>query len=242
MDVATPEGVALFQSRLLAYADRSIAILQAMNSQGAITWDIEGEEFPHATTYIGDPRLAETLAPELSGAVDAYFKKFRDAGLRVGVTLRPQQLTTAGGAQQNEVADPAQQLIDKIAFAKDRWGATLFYIDSNGDPNCPADAALLERVAAAHPDVLLIPESQNLRYYATTAPYDELRRGAAATPQSILSTYPAAFSVINIADAEVAANRDVLLRAVQRGDILLYRAWFDDDANALVKQIYTDAQ
>ena len=33
-----------------------------MNAQGMITWDIEGQQFRHATTYIGDPRLVETLA------------------------------------------------------------------------------------------------------------------------------------------------------------------------------------
>jgi hypothetical protein len=215
-----------------------------MNSQGMITWDIEGEQFPHATTYIGDPRMAEQLAPEITGAVDEYFKRFRDAGLRVGVTIRPQQLVLAAdgkSATQQEVADPAKQLMEKIAYAKNRWGATLFYIDSNGDPNFPTDAAAIERIATAFPDVLLIPESQNLRYYATTAPYDELRRGIESTSSTTRLVYPQAFSVINIADIDSASHHDALLDGVRRGDILLYHAWFDDPMNAAVKQIYDEA-
>ncbi len=242
IDVTTSSGVAALQSRLLAYADSSIAILKSMNAQGAITWDVEGEQYPHATTYIGDPRIAEKLAPELEGVLDRYFQKFRDAGLRVGVTLRPQQFAvTSGGASQNEVTDPAQQLIDKITYAKNRWGCTLFYIDSNGDPNDPIDAAFIERVAAAFPDVLLIPESQNTRYYSTTAPYDELRMGVTGTPASVQRIYPGAVTVLNIADGDLDGKHDAVLSAVRRGDILLFRAWFNDSANAKVKAIYDAA-
>ena len=51
-----------------------------MNAQGMITWDIEGQEYPHATSYIGDPRKVSLLAPEMEPMADAYFAKFRRGG------------------------------------------------------------------------------------------------------------------------------------------------------------------
>ena len=241
IDVTTPSGIAAFQQRLLDYADGSIAILKAMNSQGMITWDIEGEQFPHAISYIGDPRIATTLAPELNGVVDQYFKKFRDAGLRVGLTLRPQRLVLSSdgeSATQNEVSDPAQLLIDKISYARNHWGCTLFYIDSTGDMSDPVDAAFIERATGAFQDVLLMPENKNTRYYAYTAPYTELRAGFTSTPARVQRAYPAAFSLINTADGDLDAKRDALRAAVKRGDILLYRAWFNDPDNVKVKALY----
>jgi hypothetical protein len=233
IDVTNPAGVRAFHRHLLAYADRSIVILRRMNAQGIIAWDIEGDEFPHAITYIGDPRLAEELAPEVRGVIDLFFQKFRDAGFRTGFTIRPQRLVrTAERVDQVEVDDPAQQLIEKIDYARKRWGATLFYIDSNGDPNLPLDAAAMERVAAANPDVLLIPESENLRYYATTAPYNQLNMGFHRTPSRVKRAYPSAFNVITVNDErDVNANLATLIDSVRSGNILLFRGWMDEAVN-----------
>jgi len=113
INVNTPQGLATFSQALLDYAAQSITELKSMGAQGMVTWDIEGEQFPQPITYIGDPRLATTLAPELAtmvtasqfsgdaqitadwglgtgpvSLVDAYFAMFRAAGLEVGVTIR----------------------------------------------------------------------------------------------------------------------------------------------------------
>jgi hypothetical protein len=238
IDVTTPSGVAAFHARLLQWADHSIAILKKMDAQGMITWDIEGEEFPHPTTYIGDPSLSESLAPEMAGVVDDYFRRFKNAGLRVGVTIRPQRFARNGMTiKQLEASDPAAELIRKIAFAKKRWNATLFYIDSNGDPVRPLSSEVIARVAKAFPDVLLIPEHKNVAYYSKSAPYSESRGGSYSTPDIVTAIYPRAFSVINTADGSVDKHYAELLAAVNRGDILMFRSWFDDPANPLVKAI-----
>ncbi len=201
IDVQTPNGVSRFHHQLREWADRSILILEDMNAQGMITWDIEGEQFPHPITYVGDPALTSLLAPEMAGVADEYFARFRRAGFRVGVTVRPQQFKrTLSGGKQEEVADPSDQLIRKIRYAKQRWGATLFYIDSNGYPGWPLSADSIAKVAGAVPGVLLIPESKNISYYAFTAPYGELRKGAYSTPGLVRVLYPEAFSVLNTAD------------------------------------------
>lgn len=237
LDVSGSRGAERFHSELMRWAETSIAILHRMNAQGAITWDIEGEQYPHPSTYVGDPRLIETLAPEMWPFVDEYFQRFRDAGLKVGITVRPQQFVRSGdgrSAVQEAFADPRQILNDKIRYARRRWGATLFYIDSNGDPNYPTDWNTLRTVAGDNPGVLLIPEHSSLFYYGFSAPYGELRRGVTSTPKLARSVYPGAFRVVNTADGPIAERLAEIRSAVKDGDILMFRAWFNDPANEAV--------
>ncbi len=243
LNVNTPQGQAEFRQRLLALADNAINIMHDMNAQGAITWDIEGQQFRHATTYIGDPRLVEELAPEMGQVVDEYFARFRTAGLRTGVCVRPQLLKYSADkktADQTIVDDPTDLLIDKIAYAKKRWGASLIYLDSNvngKDPN-PLDASIIKRIGQRFPDCLLIPEHSNLLYYAYSAPFGELRHGVASTPSTMREVYPKAFSAIYTADGALDLYKDGLRSAVKSGDSLMYRTWFADPQNAKVKAIY----
>lgn len=239
LDVSTEVGRAELRKRILQLADSTVAILRSMNAQGAITWDIEGQEFP-AASYAGDPRLFDRLAPEMAGVADEYFRRIRDAGFRVGVTVRPQQIVFDESRRPSErdVADPGRLLEDKIRWAHDRWGATLFFIDSNGGPSRPLDAAVLEKVASDFPDVLLVPEHKNVRYFAFSAPYFSLRNGLVSTPAVIRAIYPNAFSFVNTADGPIEKRRDELTTAVRQGDVLLYRSWYEDPANAEVRTLY----
>jgi hypothetical protein len=244
VDVTTPAGVAAFQQRVLAYAQQSVQICQAENAQAAITWDIEGEQFAQPTSYIGDPRLVDTLAPEISGVIDAYFKTFTNAGIRVGMTIRPQQLVLSDSNQeaaQTEVADPGQLMIQKMTYAYNRWGATVFYVDSNGAPDNPMDPQFFQEVVKALPNVLIIPEHANMEYYSITAPYGQLNMGVTGTPPDVVWTYPQAFSVFTISDADVTDNMTALVNSVARGDALFFRGWFAAAENSQVTQIYSAA-
>ena len=98
IDITNDKGKAAFRAALLKLADNSIQVLKDIGAQGMITWDPEGEEFG-GEVYYGDPRLVPTLAPEMEfkndgakSAIDEYFEKFRAAGLKVGVCIRPQQI------------------------------------------------------------------------------------------------------------------------------------------------------
>jgi len=241
LNVGTPSGKADFRQRLLVLADSAIAVMKSMNAQGAITWDIEGQRFASDVSYLGDPRIVNTVAPEMADVADEYFQRFRNAGLRVGVTVRPQQLTISGArATQTAAADPAQLLIDKIEYAKNRWGITMAYIDSNvdADTNNPMDPAVIQKVAAAFPDVLLIPEHSGLRYYAYSAPYKELRRGEVSTSADVRGVYPNAFSLIYTADGPLDLYHKSLVKAVQEGDSVMYRTWYADPQNEKVKSLF----
>ena len=253
VDTTTEAGRADFKARLMKYADDSVAILKAMNAQGMIVWDLEGEEFPHATTYLGDPR---SLPAEMEPLADEFFKKFTDAGLRVGLCLRPSQPVRSlygVGAWQMQTDDPAYILGAKIEAAKKRWHCSLFYVDSNVNYNprfAPGDgagyelspASLFQQTAAANPDVLLMPEQKTTRYFAYTAPYSELRGGFTGTPDAIRAAYPDSFSAIYVPDGDVDAHRAELVTAVKRGDILMFRAWWNDPYNSKIKSIYDEAK
>ena len=241
VDVTTPQGVAAFQTRLLAWAQNAVTILKSMNAQGMITWDIEGEQYPQPTTYIGDPTVFATLAPEMSGVADQYFRTFSSAGLRVGICIRPQQLVIppGGGAPtQTTVADPTQILLTKIAYAYQRWGATLFYIDSNGDPNFPISSSFFKTVAAQYPNVLLIPEHSTASYFGFGSWYGENRGGVTGTPSSVLDVYPGAFSVIYLPDGPFQQDRTALQASANRGDIMMFRAWYTDPQNQDILSLY----
>lgn len=242
INVTTPQGVAQFHERLLKWADTSIGIMRSMDAQGMLTWDIEGEQYPHRTTYVGDPRLAGTLDPEIAGVMDEYFRRFRTAGFRVGLTVRPQQLLiTNDGKSARQVlpSDPASILIAKIRYAQARWGATIFYVDSNWGRTgvLPLSAAVMEAVARAVPAILLIPEHKTPGYFSVTAPYSDMRDMFWGTPGIIRWLYPHAFSVISVGDGNVLGRREQLAKQVSNGDVILFRGWFPDPANAQIREM-----
>lgn len=225
LDVTGPDGPQRFRQALREYTDRSLDILKRTGAQGVIVWDLEGEQYPHKTTFIGDPRLVDRLAPEMAAVADEFFARLRNAGLKVGVTIRPQQLIFENGQpRQTQVFDTRQVLLDKIDYARKRWGATLFYIDSNGGIRRPDEVWQLRRLARQRPDVLLIPEHHWLPYSAFSAPYVSLRHGD--TPKSASwarKLFPDSFRALDISDA--AGDWPAITAARWQGDILLFRAW-----------------
>ena len=91
--------------------------------------------------------------------------------------------------EQQDVSDPDEvthlsrsQQNTSYAAHRSRWGCSLFYyVDSNGDPNVPYDAAIFKNVADLLTKrgikSLIVPEHHNTEYLAYTAPYGEFRLG-----------------------------------------------------------------
>jgi hypothetical protein len=251
VDLTTPEGLMRWRQRLMDYAESSIKILKEIGAQGMITWDPEGQEYPRATFY-GAPHLAARLAPETDfkgdgqlGALDEYFARFRAAGLRTGLTLRPQRVIFhSDGPLQVEAHDPTTELLAKIDYARHRWGCTIFYIDSTTDKQGALPADVMKSLAQKNPDVLLLPENENLRYFAYSAPLNSFaHHDVAQTPPSVREVYPDAFSAIMItAPAEqMAAGYERLAAAVAAGDIMIVNAWYGGEHIAFVKRLATRA-
>ncbi len=227
LDVRT----AAFRARALAYADQSIRVIKENGGQGMVVWDLEGQEYDHKISFIGDPRIAETLAPEWRGVIDEFFARFRAAGLRLGLTIRPQQFENG---RQRDVWNPSTLLNEKIAYAKRRWGVTVFYVDTNRWGYLILPAPILRRVERAHPDVLLLPEHEWPGYYAFSAPLRNLRKEPARPPW-LASLYHRGFNVIFISDGDPANRLAELKAATRAGDILMFRGWFPDRGNAVVR-------
>lgn len=227
LDVTGAGGPERFHQALNEYTDRSIEILKRTKAQGVIVWDLEGEQYPHKTTFIGDPRLVDRLAPEMGAVADEFFARLRNAGLRVGVTIRPQQLVFdgPGGARQTQVFNIRNILREKIDYAWKRWGTTLFYVDSTGGIRRPDEVVQLRLLAEERSDVLLIPEHHYLPYWAFSAPYVALRKGeSSSTANWARKLFPESFQVLDINDADREGAK--VAAAWRKGDVLLFRAWF----------------
>jgi hypothetical protein len=251
IDVTNDKGKIAFRAALLKLADNSVQVLKDTGAQGMITWDPEGEEFPGAC-YYGDPRLVPTLAPEMelkdSGAksvIDEYFEKFRAAGLEVGVCIRPQQIAMVDDKPVHQAAEDAhavQILRERIAYAKQRWGCTLFYVDSTATAYGSLNPDVFKAVAQAYPDVLLIPENESMRYFAYSAPLNSyVHHKITSTPVGARLVYPNAFSVLMAPDGDQPKDQAALLNAVRHGDILLFNCWYHNTGAEKIKKLYTEA-
>ncbi len=251
IDVTTDEGKASFRRALLKLADNSIKVLKDASAQGMITWDPEGQEFLEAC-YYGDPRLTSTLAPETefkgnerTSAIDEYFGKFRTAGLKVGVCIRPQQIRMVDGKPVQQAADDehvAQVLKEKIAYAKQRWGCTLFYVDSTVTVSGSLNPDIFKSLVDEYPDVLLIPENESMRYFAYSAPLNSyVHHKVTSTPVGARIVYPKAFSVLMAPDGDRPEDHDALVTAVRDGDILVFNCWYNNAGVTKIKKLYEEA-
>ena len=260
-DLRTAEGLKRFQDRVLRQADDAVINLKRMHAQGVITWDIEGEQYPQDTSYLCSPDQVGVLAPEMESVLaggrfaglkldDAYFKTLREGGFRVGVCVRPQHLTVDahGRASQSTLPEGqvAGELIRKMRYAHDRWGATIFYADSTvkGDGRT-LDTEVIEQAAAAFPDSLLIPEEASVKMYRTTAPFQTfLFHDDTGTNSAVRLLYPKAFSVNLINDVaadKLEQHRDELTESVRHGDVLMLHAGYWHPNNATAVSIYRAA-
>ena len=251
IDITNDKGKAAFRTALLKFADNSVQVLKDMGAQGMITWDPEGEEFG-GDCYYGDPRLVPTLAPEMEfkndgakSTIDEYFERFRAAGLKVGVCIRPQQIEMVDRRPVHRDAEDehaAQILRERVAYAKQRWGCSLFYVDSTATAFTWLNPDVFKAVADAYPDVLLIPENESMRYFAYSAPLNSyVHHKITSTPTGARLVYPKAFSVLMAADGDRPEDHDALVSAVRRGDILLFNSWYMNDGAQKIKKIYGEA-
>jgi hypothetical protein len=251
IDITTDEGQGGFRGALLKLADNSIKVLKDANAQGMITWDPEGQEFLQST-YYGDPRLTPTLAPEMEfksegtiPAIDEYFEKFRTAGLKVGVCIRPQQITMVDDKPVQQASDDeraARVLKEKIAYAKKRWGCTLFYVDSTVTVSGALNPDVFRSLADEYPDVLLIPENESMRHFAYSAPFNSyVHHKVTSTPVGAQLVYPKEFSVLMAPDGDRPEDHDALVTAVRDGDILLFNCWYNNAGVTKIKKLYEEA-
>ncbi len=247
VDITTAAGLAAFQDRMLAQATANAATSASLSAQGVITWDLEGEQYPQTTSYVCSPDQIASVAPEMESAIldanspyfgqkldDAYFKIMTNAGLRVGLCLRPQAFTLASNGTASQIYLTGNSAIianleAKARYANTRWGATLFYVDSTVDVNGGTlDPAIFQQLITDLPAFLFIPEESTPRYYAYSAPfYSFIFHTTTGTPASTYIFYPNAFGanlVNDVSASTLATYQPQLTQAVKAGDILMGHA------------------
>ena len=62
------------------------------------------------------------------------------------------------------------ELLEKIEYAYERWGCTLFCVDSACDKQGALTADVFRTIHQRYPGILLLPENETLRYYAYGSP------------------------------------------------------------------------
>lgn len=238
IDVTTPAGLAAFQQRIDAQIELTITVLREQDAQGVVFWDLEGRE--HLVGYVGDPRQLARFAPEMDAVVDRMFARLREAGFAVGVALRAQAAVWEDqGRTPNlrTVNDPAGLLSDKITYARQRWGATLFPILGQSGSTMGMET-ICRRVIALHPDILLMPTAADAETYRWCGAWQDPQFPSTPVPAAARRTVPHAFGVYKALDAVLLEQRyDDLVRAVAAGDILTFRAWWRDPGNAVLTRI-----
>ena len=246
INVFTSAGLASFKSKMFQHANLLISLAKQMNAQGIIFWDIEGEQYPQGvSTYVGDPRLLSTVAPEMNAIADELLTTFTKQGLRIGLTIRAQQIVFRPDGSFFQRDWPVgndnavfNDLDAKINYAITRWGASIFYIDSNSWPNgYYQDAVIYQQLQQKYPNVLICPEFHVLKYYTCVAPYLEMRRGQLGTSRSDYDVFPGAFSLVNVAEGDMSQT-SAIANAIARGDIMLYRAWYQNNEYFTIRSLY----
>ena len=254
VDTTTFEGCQAFAARLLADIDATIVVLKDVGAQGVIWWDVEGERWPQMTTYIGDPRVLDPahplhahFAPELDTQVtyngkqmklvDACFQKWQDAGFKTGVTIRPNTVVWNNNAIQQitRESDLSANLCDKATYARERWGCTIFYIDSINEW---FGNWWMEKTVQKYPDILLAPEWGRTRSYRHSAQfsYTKFTGFYRGVPAEMQACWPDAFCCM--ANYDYEKNADDALYAVKHGNIQFFNCWYGNSEAKKLKALY----
>lgn len=149
-----PEGVKEF-------CDRLIPVLKQANGQGVILWGQGGDD-PRGAMYRPD---FDILPPEVETNWKMLAQRFREAGLKIGVTTRPSDMAVRQDWKSDQIIsinadDPGHQAMLLGRFQNMvKKGCTLFYLDSFGSDleHVKLMRVLRERLG---PDVLTFAEHQ----------------------------------------------------------------------------------
>jgi hypothetical protein len=146
---------------LATLASQTAGTAVAYDAQGVIYWRLwfAGNGYD----YIGNPQLLPTLRSDWSQRA-AFVQAHADAGVRIGVLLRPWTLTY-DGEFHNVTTDALQSLRDQVAFAKTYLAATLFYIDSYNEA-FPSDYRPLATLQSENTECLFLPEWRAIGHQA----------------------------------------------------------------------------
>ena len=248
-DYSTTAGLSAIQAAILSYANLCLANMQKVGAQGIVVWDTQGEQFG-GLTYWGQPSAIPWSVPEFDQVSDEFWNVFKAAGMRIGVALRADIADFHSDGSHSEdhyttIGQAEADLDAKLSYAHDRWGCTLFYVDSNGgieiggsEPGQVYPATIFQYLQQKHPDCLIMPEGHYGNggiygsvdnYYLWTAGYGQYRLGDPQKDASDLASVPGSFMAVDISDSGLSGSDQTLINFVKAGGVLLFRAWWDNN-------------
>jgi hypothetical protein len=148
-----------------------------------------------------------------------------------------------------------ERMSRKIEYARERWGCTIFYVDTNGIHRpigeeqtfkwTLLDNHIWRDLHRRHPDVLLIPEfAPNPGQLAYTTTYLQPPYSPPILRESWRDLLPGAFGVsytVNLNLDDWNEIRPRLLQGIRAGDVMFFRGWFGDRYNNMIKALYDQA-
>ena len=223
-------------------------------------WSIEGSQWADIT-YAGSPDMLSTLAPEMDKIADELFGMITSAGVRAGLTLRPQIITKNpnwntsvppnrgspywqkrlllpdGGPDEDAIY---ANLLRKANYAIQRWNTSVFYVDSTGF----ALVSVWERLRAVLPGIIFIPEQSGPLDFRSVTPLQN-NWGASAIGVSpfIKVMWPQAYNYqlmqfdVNVTRTPVSA----WVPLAKQGDIFRVDGWYDSAKNKFIEAVLAAA-
>ena len=138
------------------------------------------------------------------------------------------------------------ELLQKIQYANNRWGCTLFYIDCYPvlDNDGPFSVGVLTNILQVYPNILLIPEVggtylEATKLFAMSAPYLVPSDTGYSVPTNVTPIYPSAVAVIKI-DPPYTDNI-ALMKSIKGSNILMVNSWYPNSGVSAVQRAYLGA-
>jgi hypothetical protein len=237
--IGSPDKLPLVAPEMDAVADQLMA--KFTNAGYKVGLTVRPNHFMTGTT------LPATCITSSNYSLQDKFIKLDDPYPHRGYTCTAPNVWTNSSANGPSAQTTTQdynevlnQLRTKISYARTRWGATMFYVDSDvWEGGAVLDPSIFRELATEFPDCLLIPEMSNTYHFGGTGPYEQTAQvGYYGTSQTRKDVYPEAFGVVNMANANWNANFNRLLQAVVSGDILMFEAWWSSPEIPVVQQLY----
>eukprot|EP00035_Acanthoeca_spectabilis_P019240 m.417778 g.417778 ORF g.417778 m.417778 type:complete len:613 (-) comp16834_c0_seq42:205-2043(-) len=262
-NTTTPEGIANFQAKARTYFQGAVirCLKPELKCRAIMAWSIEGSEWADIT-YSGSPDMLPVLAPEMDTIADELFAMITSAGIRAGVTLRPQIITPNPNWNsscppnrppwpyyQKKLLLPNEQpdedaifanLQRKANYAIKRWSISVFYVDSTGFPL----VSVWDRLRTVFPDVVFIPEQSGPLDYASVTPLQNDWNGVPIGVNEYTKViWPTAYNYqlmqVNVNVTRYPVSDWAVL--AKEGDVFRVDGWYDSAHNKFIEEVLAAA-
>ena len=140
-------------------------------------------------------------------------------------------------------------LKEKATYAINRWGVSIFYVDTNVTiSGGPMINKLWQDMKAAYPDCLFIPEWELDSTYQPASAflnYQTVPQEGPTLPNAVMQGHPESFPVIQVGDKDpnnTPENTALWKQSLLRGGAYFARAWFGDSQVTKMAALYASVE